>query len=113
MNDALIQCMRKPGPKKILTCDGGGILGLMSVEILARLEDDLRHKLMDRRHTKQVCADIGNTSSAQFAQGEARGLDPEPPDGPQTRPARTPPEPENAVTAWRANLPPGAGAGSH
>ncbi len=31
-----------PGPKKILACDGGGILGLMSVEILARLEADLR-----------------------------------------------------------------------
>ena len=45
MNDALIQRMRKPGPKKILACDGGGILGLMSVEILARLEDDLRNKL--------------------------------------------------------------------
>ena len=36
MNDALIQRMRSPGPKKILACDGGGILGLMSVEILAR-----------------------------------------------------------------------------
>ena len=45
MNDALIQRMRNPGPKKILACDGGGILGLMSVEILARLEDDLRDKL--------------------------------------------------------------------
>ena len=45
MNDALIQRMRKPGPKKILACDGGGILGLMSVEILAKLEDDLRKKL--------------------------------------------------------------------
>lgn len=31
-----------PGPKKILSCDGGGILGLLSVEILARLEADLR-----------------------------------------------------------------------
>jgi patatin-like phospholipase/acyl hydrolase len=31
-----------PGPKKILACDGGGILGLMSTEILARLEADLR-----------------------------------------------------------------------
>jgi len=31
-----------PGPKRILACDGGGILGLMSVEILARLESDLR-----------------------------------------------------------------------
>lgn len=33
------------GPKKILSCDGGGILGLMSVEILAKLEADLRAKL--------------------------------------------------------------------
>ena len=45
MNDALIQRMQAPGPKKILACDGGGILGLMSVEILAKLEDDLRAKL--------------------------------------------------------------------
>jgi predicted acylesterase/phospholipase RssA len=29
-------------PKKILACDGGGILGLMTVEILAKLEADLR-----------------------------------------------------------------------
>ena len=45
MNDALIQRMQAPGPKRILACDGGGILGLMSVEILAKLEDDLRRKL--------------------------------------------------------------------
>jgi uncharacterized protein len=34
-----------PGPKKILACDGGGILGLMSVEILAAMESHLRRKL--------------------------------------------------------------------
>ena len=34
-----------PGPKKILACDGGGILGLMSVEVLAKMEADLRSKL--------------------------------------------------------------------
>lgn len=34
-----------PGPKKILACDGGGILGLISVEILAKLEADLRQEL--------------------------------------------------------------------
>ena len=45
MKNALIQRMQSPGPKKILACDGGGILGLMSVEILAKLEDDLRQKL--------------------------------------------------------------------
>ena len=31
-------------PKKILACDGGGILGLISVEILLKLESDLRAK---------------------------------------------------------------------
>ncbi|MDH5540908.1 MAG: patatin-like phospholipase family protein, partial [Rhizobacter sp.] len=45
MSQALIQRMQAPGPKKILACDGGGIRGLMSVEILAKLEDDLRVKL--------------------------------------------------------------------
>ena len=42
MNEHLQQRINAPGPKKILACDGGGILGLMSVEILARLESDLR-----------------------------------------------------------------------
>jgi len=32
-------------PKKILACDGGGILGLMTVEILAKVEADLRAQL--------------------------------------------------------------------
>ena len=36
--------IRSKGPKKILACDGGGILGLMSVEILAKLETDLRER---------------------------------------------------------------------
>lgn len=38
----LRQRMAADGPKRILACDGGGILGLMSVEILARIEADLR-----------------------------------------------------------------------
>jgi patatin-like phospholipase/acyl hydrolase len=37
--------VRKPGPKKILALDGGGILGLMSVEVLAKIEDLLRARL--------------------------------------------------------------------
>ncbi len=47
MNDTsmnpILSRMRQPGPKKILACDGGGIRGLISVEILARLETELRH----------------------------------------------------------------------
>jgi predicted acylesterase/phospholipase RssA len=42
MSTLLAQRLAAPGPKKILACDGGGILGLISVEILARLEDELR-----------------------------------------------------------------------
>lgn len=42
MSDTLKQRMAAPAPKKILACDGGGILGLISVEILAKLEADLR-----------------------------------------------------------------------
>ena len=34
--------LKSEGPKRILACDGGGILGMMSVEILAKLEKDLR-----------------------------------------------------------------------
>ena len=45
MNDSLVNRMCNTGPKKILACDGGGILGLISVENLARIEDDLRDKL--------------------------------------------------------------------
>lgn len=42
MSHPLLQRLDAPGPKKILACDGGGILGLISVEILARIEARLR-----------------------------------------------------------------------
>jgi uncharacterized protein len=42
MNQRLVERIRPTGQKKILACDGGGILGLISVEILARLEASLR-----------------------------------------------------------------------
>ena len=41
----LAERIRKPGPKKILTMDGGGILGMISVEVLAGIEDMLRTEL--------------------------------------------------------------------
>jgi patatin-like phospholipase/acyl hydrolase len=37
--------MQAPGQKKMLACDGGGILGLMSVEILSGIEEQLRTQL--------------------------------------------------------------------
>jgi hypothetical protein len=40
----VLERIEADGPKRILACDGGGILGLMSVEILAKIEADLRAK---------------------------------------------------------------------
>ena len=44
MAQTILERIETPGPKKILACDGGGILGLMSVEILAKIEAELRTK---------------------------------------------------------------------
>lgn len=46
--------IRKPGPKKILTLDGGGIRGIMTVEVLAGIEKILRDK---QKNNKLVLAD--------------------------------------------------------
>jgi patatin-like phospholipase/acyl hydrolase len=45
INQHVEQIIKSDGPKKILACDGGGILGIMSVEILAKLESELRSRL--------------------------------------------------------------------
>ena len=45
MNQQVIDRIKSPGSKKILSCDGGGILGLMTVEILAKIEANLQVKL--------------------------------------------------------------------
>ena len=42
MQERLRERIAAPGAKKILACDGGGILGMMSVEILGTIERDLR-----------------------------------------------------------------------
>ncbi|MGE5239328.1 MAG: patatin-like phospholipase family protein [Chloroflexota bacterium] len=46
---ALTQRIAAPGPKKILTLDGGGIRGMMTVEVLAAIEQILRQKLNNKR----------------------------------------------------------------
>ena len=37
--------IKSPGPKKILALDGGGIRGMITVEVLAQIESLLRRKL--------------------------------------------------------------------
>ncbi len=45
MTKALDRKKQKEGPRKLLALDGGGIRGILSVEILARLEGELRAAL--------------------------------------------------------------------
>jgi len=45
MNERLIARMKSPGARKILALDGGGIRGMMTVEVLAQIEALLRKKL--------------------------------------------------------------------
>jgi patatin-like phospholipase/acyl hydrolase len=45
MSTQLTTRMQAPGPKKILALDGGGIRGMMTVEVLAEIESLLRRKL--------------------------------------------------------------------
>ena len=76
MNDTLQRRITAPGPKKILACDGGGILGLMSTEILARLEADLRTRL---KQPNLVLADYfdfvcGTSTGAVIATCIAAGM---------------------------------------
>jgi hypothetical protein len=39
---SLIETLERKGPRKLLALDGGGIHGLISIEILARIEALLR-----------------------------------------------------------------------
>lgn len=45
MNEKLIARMQSPGPKKILALDGGGIRGMIAVEVIGAIENLLREKL--------------------------------------------------------------------
>lgn len=44
MNERLIARMQSPGPKRILALDGGGIRGMLTVEVLAEIETLLRNQ---------------------------------------------------------------------
>jgi len=68
-----------PGPKKILACDGGGILGLISVEVLARIEALLRERQSPEKRKDFVLADYfdyfaGTSTGALLAGCLAMGM---------------------------------------
>jgi patatin-like phospholipase/acyl hydrolase len=44
----LVERIKRPGPKRMLSLDGGGIRGLITIEILARLETLLQEAYQDR-----------------------------------------------------------------
>jgi uncharacterized protein len=74
---SLIEILDKKGPRKLLALDGGGIHGLISLEILARIEGLLRAELGRDRHF--VLADYfdyiaGTSTGAIIAAGLSIGL---------------------------------------
>ena len=77
LNQYVVDRIKTIGAKKILACDGGGILGLMSVEILAKIEAELRTKL---NKPNLVLADYfdfvcGTSTGAIIATCIASGMD--------------------------------------
>ncbi len=79
MNQTLLERIQAPGPKKILTLDGGGILGLMSVEVVAAIEALLRERQAPERRAGFVLADYfdcfaGTSTGAIIAACLALGM---------------------------------------
>jgi hypothetical protein len=74
---SLIEVLERKGPRKLLALDGGGIHGLISLEILARIEELLRAEL--GRDDRFVLADYfdyiaGTSTGAIIAAGLSIGL---------------------------------------
>lgn len=79
MNDNILDRILAPGPKKILACDGGGILGLISVEVLAKIESLLRERQPPEKRADFVLADwfdyfAGTSTGAIIATCLAMGM---------------------------------------
>lgn len=76
MGAHLRERFRKPGAKRILALDGGGVRGLLTIGMLARLEDHLRQRSGNPNYRLCEYFDlIGGTSTGSIiATGLALGL---------------------------------------
>ncbi|MCA9182174.1 MAG: patatin-like phospholipase family protein [Planctomycetales bacterium] len=76
MHQQLVSRMQAASAKKVLACDGGGIRGLISVEILAKLESHLR---AERKQPDLVLSDFfdfvcGTSTGALIASCISAGM---------------------------------------
>lgn len=67
----LTERITKPGPKKILTLDGGGIRGIMTVEVLAGIEKSCR---TSKNNPKLVLSDWFDFFAGTSTRGHYRHL---------------------------------------
>ncbi|HRO03866.1 MAG TPA: patatin-like phospholipase family protein [Terricaulis sp.] len=76
MGAHLRERFRKPGPKRILALDGGGVRGLLTIGMLARLEEHLRQRSGNPNYRLCDYFDlIGGTSTGSIiATGLALGM---------------------------------------
>ena len=76
MGAHLRERFQRPGPKRILALDGGGVRGLLTIGMLARLEDHLRQRSGNQNYRLCDYFDlIGGTSTGSIiATGLALGM---------------------------------------
>jgi uncharacterized protein len=72
----LAERYRTPGPRKILALDGGGIRGVITLRVLAKLEEELRERTGDPDYRLWQFFDLigGTSTGAIIATGLASGM---------------------------------------
>ena len=71
---ALVERITAPGQKRLLAIDGGGIRGILALEILARIEELLAKGRPDFRLSQYFDYIAGTSTGAIIAAGLARGM---------------------------------------
>ncbi len=71
---ALVDRITGPGPKRLLAIDGGGIRGVLALEILAEIERELGKGSADFRLSHYFDYIAGTSTGGIIAAGLARGM---------------------------------------